>query len=95
MKGDGGHTYTTLIFTDTLFTTLMGNDFSATERRRFVRALQLLDTDERHPSLRVHQLRGEQAGTWSASASDELRITFERLPEGKKRLLVCSRHYAR
>jgi len=92
---NGGHTYTTLIFTDTLFTTLMGNDFSATERRRFIRALQLLDTDERHPSLRIHQMRGEQAGIWSASASDELRITFERLPEGKKRLLVCSRHYAR
>ena len=91
----GRHTYTTLIFTDTLFTTLMSNDFSATERRRFIRALQLLDTDERHPSLRVHQLRGEQAGTWSASASDELRITFERLPEGKKRMLTCSRHYAR
>jgi mRNA-degrading endonuclease YafQ of YafQ-DinJ toxin-antitoxin module len=91
----GGHTYATLVFTDRLFTTLMSNDFSAAERRRFIRALQLLDTDERHPSLRVHQLRGDQAGIWSASASDELRITFERLPDGKKRMLLCSWHYQR
>ena len=89
----GGHTYPTLVFTDTLFTTLMSNAFSAPERRRLVRALQLLDTDERHPSLRVHHLRGDQAGIWSASASDELRITFERLPDGKKRMLTCSRQY--
>lgn len=88
-----GHTYTMLVFTDTFFDALLGSEFSAAERRRFARALELLDTNERHPSLRVHQLRGDLAGTWSASASDELRMTFERLPEGKKRMLNCSRHY--
>lgn len=88
-----GHTFTTLVFTDNLFTTLLSKDFSAAERRRFVRALELLDTNEQHPSLRIHQLHGDQAGIWSASASDELRLTFERLPEGKKRMLECSRHY--
>jgi mRNA-degrading endonuclease YafQ of YafQ-DinJ toxin-antitoxin module len=55
----------------------------------------LLDSNERHPSLRVHQLQGDQAGVWSASASDELRLTFERLSEGRKLLLRCSRHYQR
>jgi len=40
------HTFTTLVFTDNLFTTLLSKDFSAAERRRFVRALELLDTNE-------------------------------------------------
>ena len=74
---------------------LIGRDFSYAERRRFVRALRLLDDDERHPSLRVHQLSGDLAGKWSASASDVLRMTFERLPNGRKRMLNCSRHYDR
>jgi len=55
----------------------------------------LLDTDERHPSLRVHDLTGDLGGVWSASASDELRVEFIREPGGKKVLLRCSRHYAR
>ena len=73
----------------------MGPDSTERDRRRFVRGLRLLDENERHPSLRVHQLEGELAWTWSASASDELRLTFLRLPGGRKRLLTCSRHYAR
>ncbi len=55
--------------------------------------MRLLDEDERHPSLRVHELRGGLEGTWSASASDALRITFLRAEGGRKILLRCSRHY--
>lgn len=87
--------YLTLNLSGDFLESLVTAGFSQSEQRRFVRALRLLDTNEQHPSLRVHQLRGDQAGIWSASASDELRITFERLPEGKKRMLMCSRHYQR
>ncbi len=59
----------------------------------FARALRLLDTDEQQPSLRVHRLQGKGTGVWSASASDELRITFERLANGRKMLLRASRPY--
>ncbi len=85
--------YATLVITSEFIESYGAREFSYAERQRFRRALQMLDTNERHPSLRVHQLQGDQAGIWSVSASDELRITFERLPEGKKRLLICSRHY--
>ena len=61
---------------------------------RFVRALGVLDGNERTPSLRVHELQGDMAGTWSASASDELRMTFLRAAGGRKLMLTCSRHYA-
>lgn len=44
--------------------------------------------------MRVHELGGELEGIWSASASDELRITFVRSEDGRKILLACSRHYA-
>jgi mRNA-degrading endonuclease YafQ of YafQ-DinJ toxin-antitoxin module len=71
------------------------SDFTNADRRRIVRALELLDSDERHPSLRVHQLHGDLEGHWSASASDELRITFRRLSGGRKLLVSCSRHYQR
>jgi mRNA-degrading endonuclease YafQ of YafQ-DinJ toxin-antitoxin module len=55
--------------------------------------MRRLDDNERHPSLRVHDLKGDLAGLWSASASDQLRIIFRRLPNGKKELVACSRHY--
>jgi len=60
-----------------------------------LKALKQLDNDEKHKSLRVHQLKGDRDGSWSASASDVLRFTFERLPAGRKRLLTCSKHYDR
>jgi mRNA-degrading endonuclease YafQ of YafQ-DinJ toxin-antitoxin module len=85
--------YTNLVFTTAFLESFGAKDFSPNERRRFLQALRLLDTNERHPSMRVHELQGDLAGTWSASASDELRITFQRLPEGKKLLLYCSGHY--
>jgi mRNA-degrading endonuclease YafQ of YafQ-DinJ toxin-antitoxin module len=55
--------------------------------------MRLLDSNEKHPSLRVHELSGDLAGIWSASASDDLRIEFLRLEGGRKLLLRCSRHY--
>jgi hypothetical protein len=85
--------YKSLIITPGFLDDLIGGDFSSTDQRRIVRALRLLDTDERHPSLRVHLLQDKLAGTWSASASDELRITFERLEGGRKLILTCSHHY--
>jgi mRNA-degrading endonuclease YafQ of YafQ-DinJ toxin-antitoxin module len=87
--------YRTLEFTDTFLDSYAGRDFSTADRARFKRALRLLDEDEHHPSLRVHALRGELQGLWSASASDVLRMTFQRLEGGRKRMLTCSRHYDR
>jgi hypothetical protein len=87
--------YTALDFTDTFLETFAGRDFTASDRRRILKALALLDENEKHPSLRVHALEGDREGSWSASASDVLRITFERLEGGRKRLLTCSRHYDR
>jgi mRNA-degrading endonuclease YafQ of YafQ-DinJ toxin-antitoxin module len=63
------------------------------DQRRFVKAIELLDENDRHPSLRVHELRGERRGVWSASASDDLRIEFVR-DDGLKILVRCQRHYA-
>lgn len=87
--------YRTLDFTQTFLTTFAGRDFTASDRKAFLKALRLLDEDERHRSLRVHQLKGDRQGSWSASASGVLRLTFERLPDGRKRLLTCSKHYDR
>jgi mRNA-degrading endonuclease YafQ of YafQ-DinJ toxin-antitoxin module len=68
-------------------------DFRLADQKRFAKALRLLDVDERHPSLRVHELQGDLAGVWSASATDDLRIEFLPYGDGKKILLRCSRHY--
>lgn len=85
--------YGSLDFTETFLETYASRSFDERERRLLRKALRLLDQDEKHPSLRVHKLHGDQDGSWSASASDELRVTFERLPAGRKRMLTCSRHY--
>lgn len=89
-----GDRYQTLEFTDSFLQDLVDRRFSTRDRQRIIRALRLLDTNERHPSLRVHELRGPLEGVCSASASDELRLTFSRIGEGKKLLLTCNRHYA-
>jgi hypothetical protein len=87
--------FRTLDFTDTFLETFGSRDFTPGDRRSIRKMLQLLDTNEQHPSLRVHALRGELKGLWSASASDSLRVTFIRLSNGRKRLLTCSKHYDR
>jgi len=90
-----GGSYATFDFAETFLATFSSREFSPAERRLFLTALRLLDQDERHPSLRVHQLHGDREGSWSVSASRELRMTFERLPDGRHRMLTCSRHYDR
>jgi len=87
--------YRTLDFTDTFLQTFATRDFTASDRSAILKALRLLDENDRHPSLRVHELKGDRAGSWSASASGFLRLTFERLPDGRKRLLTCSKRYDR
>jgi mRNA-degrading endonuclease YafQ of YafQ-DinJ toxin-antitoxin module len=86
--------FKTLDFTDTFLETFGSKDFTAADRKAMRKALRLLDSDEKHP-LRVHQLAGDLAGLWSASASDSLRLTFIRTDRGRKTLLSCSRHYDR
>lgn len=88
-----GYRYRSLEFTDSFLQDFVGRQFTAADRKRVLQALRLLDTDERSPSLRVHEMQGPLAGVWSASASDALRVTFERLEGGRKLLLTCSRHY--
>ena len=84
--------FRSLEFTDTFLETFGSKDFTAAERKAIRKALRLLDHEERHPSLRVHQLQGDLAGLWSASASDSLRLTFVRTSQGRKTLVSCSRH---
>lgn len=83
----------TLVPTIDFLRSLWEEKFSAQERKQLLNALELLDTNEKHPSLRVHQLHGDKEGQWSASASRSLRITFERMSDGRKRMVECSRHY--
>jgi mRNA-degrading endonuclease YafQ of YafQ-DinJ toxin-antitoxin module len=87
--------FQSLDFTDTFLETFGSKDFTTADRKAIRKALRLLDHDEKHPSLRVHQLAGDLAGLWSASASDVLRVTFVRTERGRKTLLSCSRHYDR
>ncbi len=87
--------YSLLDFTDTFLETFASKDFTASDRSALLKALRLLDENDRHRSLRVHKLEGDREGSWSASASDVLRLTFERLEGDRKRLLTCSKHYDR
>lgn len=87
--------YRSLDFTDTFLQTFASKDLTAANRSAVLKALRLLDENERHPSLRVHKLNGDREGSWSASASRVLRLTFERSEGGRKRLLTCSKNYDR
>lgn len=87
--------FKSLEFTDTFLDTFGSKDLSAADRKAIRKALRLLDADERHPSLRVHQLQGDLEGLWSASASEVLRLTFVRPGRGRKTMVSCSKHYDR
>ena len=91
----GGAFYETLVVCDEFLETFGSKDFKDADRKQFRKALRLLDQNETHPSLRVHELEGPLKGVWSASASDVLRMTFVRIAGGKKAMLTCSRHYDR
>jgi mRNA-degrading endonuclease YafQ of YafQ-DinJ toxin-antitoxin module len=87
--------FESLDFTDTFLEAFASKDFTAADRRAIRKALRLLDTDDKHPSLRVHELHGDLAGLWSASATRSLRVTFLRMGHGRKTLISCSKHYDR
>ncbi len=87
--------FESLSFSTEFFTSYADRRFTASDRAAILKAMQLLDTNEHHPSLRVHKLGGDLKGTWSASASDSLRLLFERAPDGKKRMKECTKHYDR
>jgi mRNA-degrading endonuclease YafQ of YafQ-DinJ toxin-antitoxin module len=87
--------FAALEFSPTFFRSFASEDFSTADRNQFLKALILLDQNEKHPSLRVHALEGNLDGLWSASASSSLRMTFTRLDGGRKLMLTCSRHYDR
>lgn len=85
--------FDSLGFSDEFFRNFAGRQFSPQDRARVLRSLGMLDENERHPSLRVHQLQGNLEGIWSASVSDVIRIHFIRLPDGRKRCINLTRHY--
>jgi hypothetical protein len=87
--------FNSLDFTDTFLEAFGSKDFTAADRKAIRKALRLLDNDEKHVSLRVHQLGGDLGGLWSASASDSLRLTFVRTSQGRKTMVSCSKHYHR
>ena len=87
------HSYRNLEFSDDFL-----SDFgrlNPSERRLILKALQYLDSDERRPSLAAHALHGDLTGKWTAYASANLRVVYERLEAGRKGLVGCSRHYER
>jgi hypothetical protein len=84
--------YNTLEFTPSFLESLSSRRFTAADQAAVLRALRLLDTNDRHPSLRVHELQGRQRSVWSAS-SRSLRLHFLRMEDGRKRLLLVTKHY--
>jgi plasmid maintenance system killer protein len=80
-------------FTETFLEAFGSRKFTAADRAAIRKALRLLDANEQHPSLRVHELQGDLAGLWSVSASASLRLTFVRASGGRKTMVSCTRHY--
>jgi mRNA-degrading endonuclease YafQ of YafQ-DinJ toxin-antitoxin module len=85
--------YSTLEFTPSFLESWTSRRLTASDQAAILRALRLLDENDRHPSLRVHELQGRDRGIWSASASRSLRIHFQRAGDGRKRELLVSKHY--
>lgn len=50
---------------------------------RAVKTERLFRTNPLHPSLRLHQLKGKLAGSWSISVTMSVRIIFKRMEKGE------------
>ena len=75
--------------TETFVESYSSPTMSAPDRSLIMQALQGLDRKEHVPAMQVHQLVADPFDAWVASAGRALRITFERLDEGRDRLLTC------
>ena len=84
-----------LDFTATFLETFAARDFTAGDRVAILKAVRLLDENEEHPPSRVRKLAGDREGSWSASVGGSLRLSFERLEAGRKRMLTVFKHYDR
>ena len=85
--------FDSLGFSDEFFSAFADRRYTPQDRARVLKALDLLDKNEKHPSLRVHALKGNLAGLWSASVTDYIRIHFVRLPNGRRRCVNLTKHY--
>jgi mRNA-degrading endonuclease YafQ of YafQ-DinJ toxin-antitoxin module len=85
--------YTSLEFTEEFVNDLTRKRWQSAELAAVIKCLRLLDEDDRHPSLRIHALVGDQDGIWTAYVNRSIRLTFERLAGGRRRVLSLSRHY--
>ena len=74
---------------------LLDNRLTASERSAVKKSLELLDSNEHHPSLRIHRLEGDPEGSWTAYVTMKVRITFRRDAGGLKQLLTLTMHYDR
>ncbi|MCP9810155.1 type II toxin-antitoxin system mRNA interferase toxin, RelE/StbE family [Cyanobium sp. HWJ4-Hawea] len=52
-------------------------------REKYLKTLLLLEANPRHPSLRLHALKGRLSGLHSVSINISYRITLELLIEGQ------------
>ncbi|MBK5915343.1 type II toxin-antitoxin system YafQ family toxin [Rhodocyclus purpureus] len=53
-------------------------------RQQYLKTLQLLELNPRHPSLRLHALSGRLEGVYAVSINLSYRITLELLIEGQQ-----------
>lgn len=57
-------------------------------RQQYLKTLQILEANPRHPSLRLHALEGKLEGLHSVSINLSYRITLEFLIDGDSIVLV-------
>lgn len=85
--------FDSLGFSAEYFRAFADRRFTPSDRARVLKAMELLDQNEKHPSLRVHLLSGELRGLWSASVTDSIRIVFLRTADGRKLCVNLTKHY--
>jgi addiction module RelE/StbE family toxin len=59
-------------------------------QERIEHALKLLATDTLHPSLHIHKLKGDLAGSWACTVDFQYRIIFEFVqdPETQEEIIL-------
>ena len=61
-------------------------------QKRVIKTERLFRGNPMHPSLRLHALRGNLAGSWSISVTMNVRIIFKRMQNGDIVFYSIGRH---
>jgi hypothetical protein len=80
-----------LILTQRFVNDFLDRALTAEDARDVLRTLRMLDGQIRSSGLHLHRLEGDPDGAWAVTVSPTVRLTFDELPDRRRRMNTCTK----